>query len=99
MMDKPKTSAAQFITAVDIGKKQGLNYIYAGNMPGSVGEYENTICHNCQSSLITRRGYLIMKYRITAEGTCPDCDIKIPGVWTEHPERINTAGPGFSRMI
>lgn len=99
MMDKPRTSAAQLLTAVDIGKKQGLNYIYAGNMPGSVGKYENTICHNCQSSLIDRRGYLILKYLITAEGTCPDCETRIPGVWTEHPERINTAGPGFPRMI
>lgn len=99
MTDKPRTSVAQLLTAVDIGKKQGLNYIYAGNMPGSVGEYENTICHNCESILIDRQGYLIRKYRITAEGTCPDCETRIPGVWTEHPERINTAEPGFPRMI
>lgn len=99
MTDKPRTSVAQLLTAVDIGKKQGLNYIYAGNMPGSVGEYENTICHNCESILIDRRGYLIRKYRITAEGTCPDCETRIPGVWTEHPEKINTADPGFPRMI
>ncbi|MCJ7717277.1 MAG: AmmeMemoRadiSam system radical SAM enzyme [Anaerolineales bacterium] len=99
MTDKPRTSAAQLLKAVEIGKKQGLNYIYAGNMPGGVGEFEDTFCHNCQSSLIKRQGYLIKEYRITSEGTCPDCETSIPGVWTKHPDQINTSGFGFPRMI
>ncbi len=99
MTDQPRTSAAQLLNAVEIGKKQGLNYIYAGNMPGGVGEFENTACHNCHALLIKRQGYLIKEYRITSEGRCPDCDTVIPGVWTEHPEQINTTGFSFPRMI
>jgi hypothetical protein len=31
--------------------------------------------------LIERHGYLVRRYRVTAEGTCPDCRTAIPGRW------------------
>jgi pyruvate formate lyase activating enzyme len=99
MMDKPRTSPAQLRKAVEIGFQEGLNYVYAGNMPGSVGEYENTLCHHCRSRLIQRQGYLILSYQITPQGTCPDCGTRIPGHWTENPERLNRSGRGFPQMI
>ena len=99
MMDKPRTSSSQLRKAVEIGFQEGLNYVYAGNIPGGVGEYENTLCHHCRSRLIQRQGYLILNYRITPLGTCPDCGTKIPGRWTENPERLNRSGMGFPQMI
>jgi pyruvate formate lyase activating enzyme len=99
MKDKPRTSSAKLRKAVEIGYQTGLNYVYAGNMPGSVGEYENTFCHHCRSLLIKRQGYFILSYQITSEGSCPNCGTRIPGVWTEKPERFQRSGIGFPRMI
>jgi pyruvate formate lyase activating enzyme len=41
--------------AVDIGKKNGLKFIYAGNVPGHSSE--NTECYNCHNLIVRRQGY------------------------------------------
>lgn len=85
MRDKPRTSTHQILNAVEIGYEQGLQYVYGGNLPGSLGKYEHTSCHNCQQMLIRRRGFFIQEYHITSQGTCPACGTSIPGVWTTTP--------------
>ena len=59
MTDPENTSAETLMRAAEIGKKAGLRYVYAGNLPGMVGDWENTRCPNCQTLLIERYGYLI----------------------------------------
>jgi pyruvate formate lyase activating enzyme len=82
-MDDPEnTRPEDLMRAADIGKKAGLRYIYAGNLPGRVGELENTHCHQCREMLIRRNGYLVREYRITSDGKCPGCQTAIPGRWT-----------------
>ena len=67
-MDDPEnTRPADLLRAAEIGKKAGLRYIYAGNLPGRVGDQENTRCHNCGETVIQRDGYFIERYRLTAE--------------------------------
>ncbi len=88
MLDKSRTSHQQIIEAVEIGYRQGLQYVYGGNLPGGLGKYEHTSCHKCQALLIKRRGFTIQKYRITADGTCPDCGTAIPGVWSSTPAEV-----------
>ena len=83
MMDVPRTVAGQLTRAAEIGSAAGLRFVYAGNAPGGVGEWENTRCLNCRATLIKRTGYAVLDYRITREGQCPDCRTKIPGIW--HP--------------
>ncbi|HZT23949.1 MAG TPA: hypothetical protein VFB55_13685, partial [Verrucomicrobiae bacterium] len=56
-------------------------FVYAGNLPGQVGDWENTRCPNCSTTLIERFGYLIRDYRITPDGKCPACATAIPGIW------------------
>ena len=68
--------------AAEIGKRAGLRYVYAGNLPGRVGDLENTRCPDCRSLLIERLGYVVASYRLTPEGCCPDCGVRIPGRWT-----------------
>jgi pyruvate formate lyase activating enzyme len=87
MLDKPRTSQQQIIKAVEIGYQEGLQYVYGGNLPGSLGRYEHTSCHHCQAMLIKRRGFSIQEYLITSEGDCPVCGTKIPGVWSAAPPR------------
>ena len=62
-------------------RSAGLRYVYAGNIPGRVGDLENTRCHHCAALLVERYGYLVRGYRITAGGACPDCGTPIPGRW------------------
>jgi pyruvate formate lyase activating enzyme len=85
MMDRPRTGQKQIISAVEIGYETGLHYVYGGNLPGSLGKYEHTWCHQCQTMLIKRRGFFIQKYQITPDGCCPECGTKIPGIWSVNP--------------
>lgn len=77
-----RTSAEILQQAAEIGQEAGLHYVYVGNLPGMVGEYEDTFCPTCRIKLIARQGYRISANRITAEGTCPDCRTPIAGVWS-----------------
>ncbi len=83
MTSPQDTRPEDLVQAAEIGKQAGLRYVYAGNLPGRVGELENTRCHQCGYTLVERFGYLIRAYRITAEGSCPACRTQIPGRWAE----------------
>jgi pyruvate formate lyase activating enzyme len=81
-MDDPEnTRAEHLLRAATIGKKAGLRYIYAGNLPGQVGDLEDTDCHHCGETVIRRSGYMIRSYRVTPEGRCPKCGESLPGRW------------------
>jgi pyruvate formate lyase activating enzyme len=79
MTEPNNTDVQTLIRAAEIGREAGLTYVYAGNLP--VGEYESTRCPKCNLMLVSRRGYSIREYKITAAGTCPNCREKIAGVW------------------
>jgi pyruvate formate lyase activating enzyme len=81
MTENSNTTAAQLIRACEIGREAGLNYIYAGNLPGRVGRWENTYCPACDELLVERFGYLIRQVNVTPEGHCPNCSTRIPGIW------------------
>jgi pyruvate formate lyase activating enzyme len=99
MTDPDNTTAATLIRAAEIGQEAGLRYVYAGNLPGQVGEYEHTFCPNCRARLIERYGYIILDYRLTATGQCPDCGTALAGIWTDHPEAVRLHGPGHPRRV
>ena len=75
------TTAESLTRAAEIGNEAGLKFVYAGNIPGAVGSYEDTHCPSCRQTLIIRRGYRILENRITAGGKCPRCSSEIPGIW------------------
>lgn len=81
MLDPEPTSAKGLLQAAEIGQEAGLNYVYAGNLTGRVGDLESTYCPNCNERVIQRRGFWVLNNRITAEGACPKCGTKIPGIW------------------
>ncbi len=75
------TTPEDLLRAAEIGRAAGLRYIYAGNLPGMVGDLEDTNCPSCGETLISRYGYFIRDYRLTPEGRCPSCSAQIPGRW------------------
>jgi pyruvate formate lyase activating enzyme len=94
MTDPDNTGPRALLRAAEIGKEEGLRFVYAGNLPGMVGDFENTHCPACGTMLVRRYGYEIEDYRVTPEGACPDCDAAVPGTWwrSERPDQI-TAFP------
>jgi pyruvate formate lyase activating enzyme len=97
MADPENTRPETLLRAAEIGKKAGLRYIYPGNLPGQVGDWENTRCPNCRELLIERYGYLITGYHLTSQGCCPACGACIPGRWDAAFCRQITAHPFVPR--
>jgi pyruvate formate lyase activating enzyme len=81
MNDTSDTTADMLIAAARLGRSAGLRYVYAGNLPGRVGDLENTRCVACGEVLVARYGYLIRGYHITPDGGCPSCRATVPGRW------------------
>lgn len=86
MTDPPRTPAETLLRAFDIGKSAGLRNVYPGNLPGAVGDRENTICPTCGECLIRRMGFIVTENRMSGD-SCPRCRTRIPGVWESKPPR------------
>lgn len=94
MTGPDNTDAKTLIRAAEIGREAGLRYVYAGNLPGNVGEYETTHCPRCSYRLVKRSGYVVHEYKITADGKCPKCGESISGLWPNHPFKVGLNGIG-----
>ncbi len=81
MSDTDSTSLASLLKAGEIGKQAGLNYVYLGNRPGRVGNWENTYCPKCHELLVERSGFRVGQVSI-ADGKCSKCQTVIPGRWS-----------------
>ena len=77
MQDVPPTPLATLVRARDIALKQGLHYVYTGNVHNVEGD--TTFCPSCHAKLIVRDWYDIKQYRLTPDGHCPDCATVIAG--------------------
>jgi len=78
LTNHPPTSIKDLEKARDIGIRAGLQYVYAGNRPGSGGE--NSRCPSCGMDVIVRHGFSIEKNRLI-QGKCPACKSPIAGIW------------------
>ena len=81
MTDPDPTPVRTLLRAAEIGYNTGLHFVYAGNLPGMVGKYENTYCPSCDELLIERFGFQVRKNKLMS-GACPKCATAIPGVWS-----------------
>lgn len=79
MMDVPPTPVNLLERFHKIGKEEGLNYVYVGNVPGH--EFDNTYCPRCGHEIIRRQGFFVSKVSIGEGNSCPRCgeSIKIIG--------------------
>ena len=93
MTEPQNTTATMLVAAAEIGRANGLRYVYAGNLPGSVGDLEDTRCASCGGLLVSRYGYHIRDYRVTADGRCPSCAAPVPGRWSAQFDGQITSRP------
>jgi pyruvate formate lyase activating enzyme len=99
MTEPDRTTANTLLRAAEIGEEAGLNFVYAGNLPGQVGEYENTYCPNCRHLLVGRVGYVITAYNLTDAGRCPHCQSAVAGLWPKRAEvRLGTVADLYRRV-
>jgi pyruvate formate lyase activating enzyme len=75
-IDYPPTPIDTFRKVKEIGKEQGLHYVYLGN----VGKGSDTYCHNCNKLLVKRVHFLVEKFNIE-KGKCSSCRAEIAGIW------------------
>jgi pyruvate formate lyase activating enzyme len=73
----PPTPKATLIRAREIGIREGLHYVYTGNVHNVNGD--TTFCPNCKAPLIVRDWYQINQYRLNTNGRCPNCNTAIAG--------------------
>jgi pyruvate formate lyase activating enzyme len=85
MTDRGATPASTLVHAAEIGTEEGLRYVYAGNLPGRVGKWEDTRCPECAATVIERYGFRVRKNRLV-EGACPKCRTPIAGRWNPQVE-------------
>ena len=93
------TPVSTLVQAAEIGQEAGLHYVYSGNLPGQTEDYEHTRCPKCNTRLVERYAFSLLSYRITAQGTCPNCGTPIAGLWTDSPHAVRVHGSGRPRQL
>lgn len=76
-----RTGVDELRRAAEIGAEAGLRFVYAGNLPGRVGAWEDTRCAACGETVVARTGFTVQRYALEADGTCPKCRQPVPGRW------------------
>jgi pyruvate formate lyase activating enzyme len=74
----PPTPLASLEALRNVALKEGLHYVYIGNVPGHPAE--NTVCPACGKTIIERFG-LTLKNLDLENGACRFCRHPIPGIW------------------
>ena len=77
MPDTPATPLAKLVRARELAIKEGLHFVYTGNVRHRQGD--TTYCPQCHTELIERDWYEMRQYRLTRHGNCPDCGTLISG--------------------
>ena len=83
MRDIPATPAATLKRARAIAKRNGLHYVYTGNVHDPGGQ--STDCARCGARLIGRDGYEIFEWSLAKGGHCGSCGALCPGIFEEIP--------------
>lgn len=71
----PITPSETLEKVFKIGKEEGLNFVYVGNILGH--KSESTFCPRCNETLIKRYGFDVVEYKITRDNKCSKCGEKI----------------------
>jgi len=78
LKDLPPTPPMTLKLARDTAMKEGVKYVYIGNLRGVPGE--NTYCPSCGRMIIQRVGYYVGQM-LVRDGKCAYCGYRIAGIW------------------
>ena len=98
MTDTPRTPGSTLLRARDIARKEGIRYVYVGNIHDE--KASSTYCPGCSHLLIARDWHRILEWNLDYRGACLRCGTTLdgvlqgpPGVSTGRPYRINIEAP------
>ncbi len=75
MTDRNRTPIAALRRAREIGREEGLSFVYTGNAPGDDGEH--TFCPDCGRCVIRRHGFRIVEMNLD-DHRCGACGRALP---------------------
>jgi len=78
LTDRARTPAATLLRTREIGRDEGLHYVYTGNICDVEGGA--TYCPGCRLKVVARQGFVVENQKII-EGKCADCGARIAGRW------------------
>ena len=73
----PPTPIETLEAAAGIADKEGLQYVYIGNVPSH--ERNSTFCPQCRKTIISRIHFNVLSLDVE-EGKCRFCGHEIPGI-------------------
>ncbi len=76
LTDRDPTPVESLRNAYDIGRTEGVRYVYLGNVLEGV----DTLCPGC-GQVVIKRGYFSPQSVSLDDGKCPSCAMEIAGVW------------------
>ena len=77
MTDLPRTPATTLTCAREIALREGIRYVYTGNVHDRTGG--TTFCPGCAKPVVVRDWHEILSYDLTPAGRCTHCDTQLPG--------------------
>lgn len=80
MTGRERTPPETLLRVRSHGKKAGLSFVYAGNLPGKVNDAESAFCPDCNELVIQRIGFRVAVNHLKADGY-PRCKNPVPGRW------------------
>jgi pyruvate formate lyase activating enzyme len=83
MLDRPRTPPETLRRARDIAIRNGLHYVYVGNVHDP--EADSTYCHGCGQLLIGRDWYRITSWNLASSARCRTCHSPCAGVFEPNP--------------
>ncbi len=73
----PPTPIEVLNRAKEVALKEGLHYVYIGNVPGGS---DKTLCPVCKRTVVERRGYTLVANHVK-QGKCEFCGTAVSGRW------------------
>ncbi len=83
MLGTPATPPATLKRARAIAGREGLRYVYTGNVFDPEGQ--TTYCPDCARPVIGRSGYTITSWGLGQGGFCAGCGAPVAGVFRDKP--------------
>ena len=83
MLNHSPTPVATLIRAREIAIRNGLHYVYTGNVHHLEGD--TTYCSQCHTPLIVRDWYNLQAWHLADGGRCCECGASCPGVFESAP--------------
>jgi pyruvate formate lyase activating enzyme len=84
MMEYEPTPIKTLEKHYEIAKKEGLKYVYLGNVPGH--PWEHTYCSECNNIVVKRYGFDIQGWNMDENNKCKFCGNQIPIIGPLHKD-------------